>query len=125
MKLNMFLEKNAISVRRMREELAEEYPNAPGLTTLQDIAVGTAEPRLELALMISKWSKGQIDFHDLLVDRKRKYTEHGDAIFSFTKPEVDRVGKKKAQKEAQALALPKRDDDGDLDLDEALDNLLK
>lgn len=48
-------------------------------------------PGLELALLICSAANGSVQLHDLLVDRKRKYTEAGDPIYVAPSVAVDDI----------------------------------
>lgn len=83
MKLREYLKHRNITLRRMQQDLVTMFGNAPTHTTLGYLAAGTTEPKLELALMILRWSNGEVDAHDLLVDTKRNYTSPGQTIYGL------------------------------------------
>lgn len=81
MRLKIYLKNSGITYRDMRAGLLAMFGGSPSISTLQSVVLGLSEPKLELALMISRWTQGEVRPHDLLVEGKRNYTESGTSIY--------------------------------------------
>lgn len=83
MKLKDYLEDRRITYRDMESQLTAMFGGSPVHTTLKNIADGESEPKLELALMVLRWSNDAVKAHELIQDNKRRYTKSESTIYTI------------------------------------------
>lgn len=84
MKLKTYVKKTGLSIRGFAQRL-----NGPSHQAVAHYINGIDSPGLEVALMISAVTKGEVLPHELICDDKRKYTVDGDPIFSEGEAETE------------------------------------
>ena len=77
MKLIDYLKKKGLSQSDFQERLCGTPPTKQAVSRYIN---GADCPSVEVALLIARATNGEVMPHELLVDKKRRYTESGDSI---------------------------------------------
>ena len=81
MTLKEYLLQKELSQKAFLDSLPGEAK--PSKQAINRYVNGDDMPGLEVALLIAAATDGEVQPKDMLLDRKRKYTNPGDSIYSF------------------------------------------